>query len=292
MLGKLLKHDFKATGKVLLPVNLIFIIVTALGCVLLASRLLQRQELLPVAIILLIAYVLVILTLTTVVHIFLIVHFYRNMFTAQGYLTFSLPASSWSLLNSKTIVGYIWLLLNVILTYLCTFLLLGAASGFRVKLSDITELFQTTTAINVNGASTGISATFSDILGYSPTGMLVLLILLVLVSCFYSVSTGYGCVAIGQLYARHKVAGTIIALVGNYLLTQIIMIVVAVIASVQGIVRIISLDEASMAGQEMVAVMQSIYKPMFPALILVYLVLGIAGYVAAGIIMKKKVNLD
>ncbi len=290
MLGKLLKHDFKATGKVMLPLILILIGVTALGCLLVSFRVLQRVELLPLTMLLLIAYILMVITLSTVTSIYLIVHFYRNMFTAQGYLTFTLPASPWSLLHSKVIVGFVWSMVIMVLSFLSAFLLFGAASRFRLFSVDMTGLFQTT--VNINGESTAINVAVWDIFGYPPSVLLALLVLLLLVSCFYSVATGYGSVAIGQLYSRHKVVGTVLALLANYLVTQLLVVGVMVIIAIQAVIRVASDSGTSFAAEDMISTMASIYKPMFPMLILIYLVLGIAGYVAAGIIMRKKVNLD
>ena len=58
MLGKLLKHDFRSSGKVLFPLNLLLVIVTVIGSVLLGTKLLQRTEMVPLAITLLITYIL------------------------------------------------------------------------------------------------------------------------------------------------------------------------------------------------------------------------------------------
>ena len=290
MLGKLIKHDFKATGKVMLPLNLILIVVTALGCLLMASRLLQRAELLPLTFLLLFAYVMMIIALGTVTSIYLIVHFYRTMFTAQGYLSFTLPVSPWSLLHSKLIVGFVWTVVEITLSILSALLLVGAASGFRFSLSDLAQVFSST--VSLNGETAVISTSLAEILGYSPAMLLTLLILLMLVSCFYSVATGYGSAALGQLYAKHKVVGTVLALAGTYLLTQIIIGGIMISIALKLVVKISSDSSAVLLAEDMAGIMRSIYQPLFPAMILAYLVLGIAGYVAAGIIMKRKVNLD
>lgn len=291
MLGKLLKHDFKGTAKVMLPLHLILVAVTALGCLLLGARVLQRAEFLPLTTLLFIAYVLMIITLSTVTTIYLIVYFYRNLFTAQGYLTFTLPASPWSLLHSKLITGFVWSMVNTVLSCLSAFLLFGAASRFQFSKADVTELFQTT-VVNANGKTIVISSSPWDIFGYSPSELLALLVLLVLVSCFYSIATGYGSVAIGQLYARHKVVGTVLALLANYLVAQLLIGGSIVAIAFKAVIGIASDSGTMFAAEDMISVMASIYRPLFPMLILIYLVLGIAGYVAAGIIMRKRVNLD
>lgn len=292
MLGKLIKHDFKSTGKILIPLNLILILVTLAGSLLLGTRLLQRPELLPLSIVLLIAYVLVLFTLSTVTVIFLIVNFYRSMFSAQGYLTFTLPTSSWSLLHSKTIVGFVWLLLSTLLTMGSVFLLIGSAVGFGNISSVMQEFFQVESIVSVdNGMS--ISMSLQDILGYTPVQLVILFLLMTLCSCFFSAAAGYGSVAIGQLYSKHKIVGTVLAYVAVYFVAQIIMSISMFAISFRPIFGMISVSPDAELEMEAVAdIMRSIYQPMFPMLIIIYLVLGIICYAAAGIIMKKKVNLD
>lgn len=273
MLGKLIKHEFKATRKVLLPLNLVLIATTLLGTILLSTDLLQRSELLPLSVTLLLTYILLLFASTTITTIYLIVHFYRSMFSAQGYLTFTLPTSPWSLLHTKAIVGFVWMIINSVLNLLSAFLLICAAAGFKNIVAqldpEMTDSFRM-----------GLQYTF----GYTVSEMSVLFILMILCTCFYTVAAGYGSVAIGQLYAKHKVVGTVLAYVGSYFMQQIVMSVV-----------IFTISFRSFSGMDTYGVygmLPAIYRPMFPAMIIIYLVLGIIFYVAAGIIMKKKVNLD
>ena len=81
-------------------------------------------------------------------------------------------------------------------------------------------------------------------------------------------------------------------LAGTYLLTQIIIGGIMISIALKLVVKISSDSSAVLLAEDMAGIMRSIYQPLFPAMILAYLVLGIAGYLAAGIIMKRKVNLD
>ncbi len=288
MLGKLIKHDFKATGKVMIPLNMVLVIVTILGSLLVGSRLLQRTELLPLTITLVIAYALMMIALSTVASIFLIVNFYRNMFSSQGYLTFTLPASPWSLLHSKTIVGFVWVLINTLLTFASVFLLTGSAAGF----SNLGAIFREMADASVTADGVTVSIGLTDIIGYTLPQLALLLVLLTLISGFYSVAMGYGSVAIGQLYAKHKVVGTVIAYLVLQFISQIVMSVVMLFVSLRPLIGMVDSASQDISTEELAHVMRSIYQPMLPILIVVFLVIGVGCYVAAGIIMNKKVNLD
>lgn len=287
MLGKLIKHDFRSTGKVMVPLHLVLVGVTILGSLLVGSKLLQRLELLPLTVTLVIAYILMIIAFSTVVSIFLIVNFYRNMFSSQGYLTFTLPASPWSLLHSKSIVGFVWVLVNNILTYGSMILLMCSAAGFSnvaSALRDITDM-----SIYADGGMT-VSIGIQDLLGYTLPQLLLLLTLITLVSCFYNVATGYGSVAIGQLHAKHKVLGTVAAYLVIRFITQIVMSVVMLFFSLRPLIGMTTSPDIE--TEDLATLMRGIYHPMFIILIVVFLVIGVGCYVAAGIIMNKNVNLD
>lgn len=284
MLGRLLKHDFKSTGKVLIPLYLLLVIITVIGSVLLGTKLLQRDEMLPLAIILLLTYILVLFAISIITSIFLVVNYYRNMFSSQGYLTFTLPASTWTIFNSKVITGFCWMLLNTVLTLLSAITLIGSACGFKNLGDVISVVFSTDlSGVSANGASV------LAMIGYTPMQFLMLMILMLVTACFYSVAVGFGCVTVGQLYAKHKVVGAILAYVVIYFFVQIITSAFMMINSFRSMFADIDAYTSDAAFTDM---MQSIYKPLFPTLILIYLVIGTACYVASVIVIKKKVNLD
>lgn len=291
MLGKLIKHDFKSTGKVMVPISLAFIVITLLGVLFLGAKLMQREELLPLTLTLLIAYILTLVTLTMVTQIYLIVHFYRNMFSAQGYLTFTLPSSPRSIFHSKMLVGCIWLLLISVLTIVSALILIGTASGFGNTFSVIREIF-TTQIFTDSGLGTDFSASLADVMGYTPGQVILLFILLTLVSIYYSISIGFGSVTIGQLYAKHKVVGAVLAYIGFYLLMQILSTIIIFLICFRPTLDILVTPEEELQGAAFLQMMRSIYQPMFPSMILTQLAAGVLCHIASVVIVNKKVNLD
>lgn len=293
MLGKLLKHDFKSTVRVLLPLQLVLIGVTILGMIILSLFPFQRPESMLLMGGMIITYTLMVVALSVITQIFLIVFFYRSMFTHQGYLTFTLPATPWSLLHSKAIMGFVWGLINTLLTYLSVLMLIASAVGFANFGSAMRELFHgemAYTDVIINGVSTVLPISILDILGLSLPQLLLYLVALTLISAFYSVAVGYGSVAIGQLYAKHKVAGTVLAYLAIYFVMQIFSGVIAFVAAMRSVIQVV--QEAPPTAKAAFQTMGQIYSPMFLAILLFQLVVGIGLYVAAGIIMNKKVNLD
>ena len=111
MLGKLLKQDFRATARIILPV---YAAVPVLGLFTgLITRLCENQSNIWISILgSLVSFVfslaLIAAVVTTVV--LMILRFYRNLMTDEGYLMFTLPVSTTELICSKLIVSVVWFL--------------------------------------------------------------------------------------------------------------------------------------------------------------------------------------
>ena len=111
MLGKLLKQDFRATARIMLP---LYVAVPVLGLFTnLINHLCENQTgFLLNAISALVSFVfslaLIAAVVTTVV--LMILRFYRNLMTDEGYLMFTLPVSTTELIFSKLIVSVVWFL--------------------------------------------------------------------------------------------------------------------------------------------------------------------------------------
>ena len=231
------------------------------------------------------------ITLGTLTSIYLIVSYYRNLFSAPGYLTFTLPTSSWSLLNSRMIVGFAWSLLNVILSIGSAMLLIGAATGFQNYASVVGEFLTGTFVLDLGTDTTASSMTLLEMFGFSPLQLCLILILMLIGSCFSGVAMGYGSVTIGQLYAKHKVAGAVVTYIALNFLTQILTGVLMIAIVIRTLPTLISMENDLDAAAS-ITFMQSFYHPLMLGTTIITLVIGVGCYVASGIIMKKKVNLD
>lgn len=173
MLGKLMKHDFRALSRTLFPLQigilgggLVATLLTALtirlngaswagtnGSSLLKGLIMAVTGTASV----LIGLAIMASMLVTVV--FICYHFYRSFLADEGYLTFTLPVSTGKLLWSKLFTGMFWVLINsvVVMVTLMIFAVFGTTTNTLVNyevLSGIrcffTELLpQATQYVNV-----------------------------------------------------------------------------------------------------------------------------------------------
>ncbi len=105
MFGKLLKHDFIATGRVMCIVYEVFAAVALylVGSVALSKELDSLGEMLGYIVLCLISFANFVVTAAVVM-----INFQKSVYGDQGYLTFTLPVKSESILFSKMFVSIFW----------------------------------------------------------------------------------------------------------------------------------------------------------------------------------------
>lgn len=109
MLGKLLKHEFRATSRIMLPIFLI-VILTAFGANLSTRKLLEMNHLFlnTVGIVLMFAFVLAIIGTCFAAFLIMIQRFYKNLLQDEGYIMMTLPVSVHQLVSSKVLISTLW----------------------------------------------------------------------------------------------------------------------------------------------------------------------------------------
>ena len=119
MLKKLFKYEFKSTAKIMLILYAILIVTTAVGSVVLYSLDLDQAGESKLASILsvsaIVLYILAIFAVLIVMYVYLCVHFYRTMYSAQGYLTHTLPVKALAPFHVKLITSFVWMFLSMAL---------------------------------------------------------------------------------------------------------------------------------------------------------------------------------
>lgn len=285
MLGKLIKHDFISTRKVFISTSILLVAITLFGSLSLGTHLLQRQAMMPLSLSLLVIYILMILSINTITTLYLVVYFYRNLFSPQGYLSFTLPVSPWSLLHAKIIVGTLWHILITILVTGSALAMVISTIGYQEFANFMQQLFYSQTITTLDGELSTITSSVSvfNFLGYTPIQFVIIVVAFFLSSCIYSVSMGYASVTLGQLYSKHKVAGIVVAYIALQIITQIITSIVSIIIMFQTMLHPSTYDDMLFARM---------YKPFFPTLIFIYVAFSFVYYIVSGYIMNRKLNLS
>lgn len=207
MLGKLFKYEWRSISKLLLPIHgavLLFALLSRLYFTLgggIDSLMNTDFTIINVLTMLLIFAIAVILSSVVIfTYIYTGYHFYKNVFTDQGYLTNTLPVTPAQLLLSKALVALLWLLVDVIVIILSSLILAGTKDFFS-----------------------GFGVFWDVMTGYASQAPLftALLILALVVMPFQLISWLFCSITIGNLASSHKVLASIGAYVGIYIVQQI-----------------------------------------------------------------------
>ena len=135
MLGRLIKHEFRATARIMLPV------MGALAALALLANLSMRGladnitdvPILRVFLVLIVVfYGIAIVAAAVMAVVLMVTRFYRNLLKDEGYLMFTLPVSVHELIWAKLIVSLVWFTATGLL--IC---LLIALTGLNLSSSNL-----------------------------------------------------------------------------------------------------------------------------------------------------------
>lgn len=209
MLGKLLKHDFIATWKVpvILDAALIVLGIMTAGLTQTIPHLEGSFSMTLFTFSYLGFYYIGIIATNVVTLIFLVIRYYRNLYTSEGYLTFTLPVHTDLIVLSKVITGTVWLALCYFSTFVSVTIagasfLKAAGADFSAVLEGITDVFQ--------------------VFGFGQPGFTPILLLLILLTPIAAILSMYFSVSIGQLWQNHKVLGTVLCIIALYIANQFV----------------------------------------------------------------------
>ncbi|NLJ97430.1 MAG: hypothetical protein GX321_09790 [Clostridiales bacterium] len=261
MLRKLLKHELYATGKYLLPIYGITLILS------LVNRLVINVDIFNgalnfIPVFMMIAYVISIIASLFVTFIFMIVRFYKNLMSDEGYLMFTLPVKPTQLVNSKLITSIIWTIVSVITICLSLLLLIATPERLNDFKNALDEIFYV----------------FKASFGKTYALVIIEFILMIISSLFQSILLIYVSIAVGHLFNGHRVLGSFVA----YFVIS---------TAVQILITLLLLIVASISGSN-IETMEAIPHMVFPFSIIVSLLLSTAYYSATSYIFSRKLNLE
>lgn len=136
------------------------------------------------------------------------IRFYKTTYTDQGYLTHTLPVESKTLLAAKTLTSvlcYLLMLAGVLATIL---IIIGAIYIHAMNISGYDRAYLDRQIAELLSEMT---VSFKKEYGISLGAFITFYIVFMIVACISAIMTVLGCVSLGQLYAKHRIIGAIIA---------------------------------------------------------------------------------
>lgn len=278
MLGKLLKYDFTSVSKILLPLHLILILFAVMGRILIAFGVGESAPL--IAGFLLMFYILGIVAIGIVTIVVLVLKFYRNLFTSQGYLMNTLPVKPSSLILSKLTVAVTWSIIDCIFVLFSLFILVASQNVFNALYEGRAELAQVWDVMKFLFSGTTSTPLFIGAL-----------ILFAILAMSYMYLSFYVSISVGQLMTKHKILGAFLTYVAIYLVVQFLSILVMIAAGYYSWSNNL-FATMSVSATDPIEYLQPIYPTVLWISNALSALLAVIYYYVTKYMMTKKLNLD
>ena len=267
MLGKLLKHEFRATTRVMLPLYLVLLAISLCGNF--ATRVMEHsssQLLNLVGSLTIFAFFIGLIAVSLMSLYLMISRFHKNLLTDEGYLMFTLPVSVHGLIVSKIIVSTVWFILTGVvdvLAFLFLFFRVGYVQTFFLGLERLLKDMTSYYAVNL-------------------TTMGLELLVLSILSCAAFCLLVYASAALGHSFANHKILLSFAFFFGFTWVSQFI--------SLGGILVLDGMDFNFYLLEHLSPVAQ--IHIMLLGLILAELVYCVIFYIITAVTLQKRINLE
>ncbi|MDE6219018.1 MAG: hypothetical protein K2G51_01030 [Lachnospiraceae bacterium] len=208
------------------------------------------------------------------------IRFYKTCYTDQGYLTHTLPVSTKQLLSAKILAAFVTELLMILAIVASVVIIIQVTVHHVISFfpdysyDEFTRMFMRELSY--------VFQDFKDELGISFGLYIVYWIIILLVSMFSNIVTIFGCVSLGQLYAKHRVIGAILA----YFAQLFIMRILSYFASLPMYSRILTSDYNSDVT------FFSLVSPTMTLTLILTILMAVAMYFVNLHMMTKRLNLE
>lgn len=195
MLRKLLKHEFRATARVMGPLYLI-LLATAIGANFSTRGLMESESRLANMLggLLVVAFTVAIIGVCAMSLVLMVQRFSKNLLGDEGYVMFTLPASVHQQVWSKLLVSSVWFFCTAAAVVLASCIMaydVGVVANF---LSELKYMFQQLTAYYaLNGTAIAVEILVFCFLG-----------------CVAFCLQFYAALAVGHSFANHKQALSVV----------------------------------------------------------------------------------
>lgn len=209
MLGKLIKHEFLDTYKLLCVYYAVIAVLTIICSITINDThtsidLHSTYGILYEIIILVIsaAYMIMLSILGLITILVLCSQFNKTMYGDRGYLTHTLPVSKGSILAAKYIVSMVWCIASLLVIYLSILVFCSFESG--------KNLFTVSWEEFIGVPCDFLDTYFVNTFGIGLVPFIVLFVILILVTVLHIFSFLWACISIGQLAnEKRKLLGII-----------------------------------------------------------------------------------
>lgn len=266
MLGKLIKYDLKYGVRIFVVLHVLLLLACSFGRFFYMDKInfnAPVNTILSPLFIFCSVFFLLFMAVCFGISALVAVRFYKNLFTDEGYLTWTLPATATQQLWAKIISGVIWEAGNLLL---CSLAFLILVSGD-----------------NVTTAYAAVASEYTQYLGMPISQFGFYCLVFGLFGTIGSVIMIYLCIAVGHLFPAHRI---LCAIVVYFILSALLQILTFALMFAFGISPASSTFVAQSEGTALSYMITSFKISMIVSAITMFV-----GYGGVHYIINKKVNL-
>ncbi len=208
------------------------------------------------------------------------IRFYRTCYTDQGYLTHTLPVTAAQTLAAKTIVAILsnLLIIGAVIVSIVSLVSLGMSHFARI-IGSYSYSWEAVYGMIFEEMNDQFIAS----VGMSFMQFMLWMLLFSVIECICGVIFIFACVSLGQLYAKHRVLGAILA----YFVLTMLKNTLGYISIIPTYFRFFSAIETGA-----VMTMRSAFGSNMIISMLISVVLAVALYFVNLYMMTKRLNLE
>lgn len=272
MLMKLLKYEWRSTGRVL---PLIYLAVLALSvCVGISARNSMVTDMGWANILFISVYMIFVAALAVVTFVVIIERFYRSMISQEGYLMHTLPVKPWQHIVSKAFMAVIWVAIAIVVVVV-SFVLIAGVSGVLAEMRN----------------EAVFSIMFNEMRYVFGDDQIDLLITCTVVQGVRLIIQLYLAMAIGGSATKNKVAFSFLAFVVLAIITSIIGTVVSMITVMMdpsgGLASLMMATTTDISSD-----LQAVFSGAFVSQLIMDGVLLVVFFILTNYFLKKRLNLE
>lgn len=208
-MSKFIKHEFRATARLVLPILLIFVVSA------LAMSAIQKIPYAPGAIYAVLAMIMVVslMAIAVIGLIVIISRFYRNTMSNDAYLTMTLPITEHELIWGEIITNILWVLIVSAVLFVTAILVMQISGMMDFLEHPMSTYFTALKMFNEELVENGVS-----VFGIVSVGIQAVLCAIV---AFIAYCMHFYCsMAVGQLFNKHRILMSVLA----YIAIRVILI--------------------------------------------------------------------
>lgn len=277
MLGKLIKHEFKATWKTYTVIYLALIALTVLTRISVEMPF-ENKIFDIVRILLSLAYVIVAVCVGFFSIVIGLERFYKNMLKDQGYLTHTLPVKEWQHIVTKTLVFTVWTVVSSVVAFMSVMLFGVGRPEFRNVLNHIGDMF--------SGLSDYPRVIAAIIMG----------IVLLIVQVAVNLLGFYAAFSLGQIFGKHRILGAVIFyFVLNYAMQLLMSVFMLLSEGIMNKFDNMSVEISGATGNMLLAQINSqtgVIMAFFGLCFVMEFIIAAVYFVITNFMLSKKLNLE